>query len=141
MTRQAIALTLSAALMSGCATTGGPWMAVGRQPDASAVQTPANRSVLAEYVQKLQPGTRVRVDRVSGKAVKGTLMKATDTTIVVQARTRVPEPPIEIPLADVLAVTPERSNGGVGKAIGIGAAAGAAAALGTILILIAVFSD
>lgn len=140
MTRQAIALTLAAALSSGCATAGGPRMAVGPQT-GTATQTPAEQSVLAEYVQKLQPGTRVRVDRVGGKAVKGTLMKATGTIIILQARTRVPEPPIEIPLTDVLAVTPERSNGGVGKAIGIGAAAGAAAALGTILILIAVFSD
>ena len=136
MTRQLIASVLCAALVGGCAT-GRPRLMIAQ---TSKAQAPADRSVLAEYVQKLQPGTRVRVDRASGRAVKGTLMKATDTTIVVQPRTRVPEPPIEIPLTDVLAVTPESQNG-VAKAIGIGAAAGAAAALGVILILIAAFSD
>lgn len=140
MTRHAIALTVCAALVSGCATGGGTRLAAGPQAQPPDGRSSADRSVLAEYVQKLAPGTRVRVDRANGRPVKGTLMKATDAVVVVQPRTRVPEPPIEIPLADVLAVTPEGSNG-VAKAIGIGAAAGAAAALGVILILIAAFSD
>jgi hypothetical protein len=140
MTRRLIALTLAAAMASGCATAGGARMTVASQAQAAAARSAGNQALLAEYVQKLPPGTKVRVDRTSGKPVKGTLMKASDTAVVVQARTRVPEPPIEIPLADVLAVTPEGSNG-VAKAIGIGAAAGAAAALGVILILIAAFSD
>jgi hypothetical protein len=141
MTRQLIALAVCAALVSGCATAGGARPALARQSQAAgAPATPPAPTVLAEYVQKLPLGTKVRVDRTSGGPIKGTLMKASDTVVVVQPRTRVPEPPIEIPLADVLAVTPEGSNG-VAKAIGIGAAAGAAAALGTILILIAAFSD
>ncbi len=141
MLRRTIALTLCAAVMSGCATAGGARMAATQPPaQGTTARSAADHGVLAEYVQKLQPGTKVRVDRASGKTVKGTLMKASDVSIVIQPRTRVPEPPIEIPLTDVLAVTPEGSNG-VGKAIGIGVAAGAAAALGTILVLIAVFSD
>lgn len=140
MTRQLIALTVCGALVSGCATAGGMRMAAAPQTQAAAPRSAADQAVLAEYVQRLQPGTKVRVDRASGRPVKGTLMKASDTVVVVQPRTRVPEPPIEIPLAEVLAVTPEGSNS-VAKAIGIGAAAGAAAALGTILILIAAFSD
>lgn len=140
MTRPLIALTVCAALVSGCATAGGARMAYAPQAQAGAPRSAADQALLAEYAQKLQPGTKVRVDRMNGKPVKGTLMKASDTAVVIQPRTRLPEPPIEIPLAEVLAVTPEKSNG-VGKAIGIGAAAGAAAALGTILILIAAFSD
>jgi hypothetical protein len=103
--------------------------------------TPPDPAVMAEYVQKLPLGTKVRVDRANGQVLKGTLMKATAQAIIVQTRTRVPEPPIEIPLSDILAVTPETGNGNIGKAIGIGAAAGAAAALGVILILILTFSD
>lgn len=140
MLRQTIALTLCAAVVSGCATAGGARMTVSQQPQGTTVRSAADQAILAEYVQKLQPGTKVRVDRASGKPVRGILMKASDVFVVVQPRTRVPEPPMEIPLADVVAVTPEGTNG-VAKAIGIGAAAGAAAALGTILILIAVFSD
>jgi hypothetical protein len=139
MMKQGIALTVALALASGCATAG-PSFSV-QQPIQSAAPPSAPPSgFLAEYVQKLQPGIKVRVDRVSGGTIKGTLMKATSTTVVVQRRTRVPEPPVEIPLDHVLAVTPESSNGSnIGKAIGIGAAAGAAAALGVILILIAAF--
>ncbi len=140
MLRQTIAVTLSAALLSGCATAGGARMTMSQQPQSTTPRSAEDQAVLAEYVQKLQPGTRVRVDRANGKAVKGTLMKASAASVVIQPRTRVPEPPIEVPLTDVVAVTPESTNG-VAKTIGIGAAAGAAAALGTILILIAVFSD
>jgi hypothetical protein len=140
MTRQTIALTLCAALVSGCASTGGPRVASGAQSQPAVSRPATDPAVMAEYVQKLQLGMKVRVDLVNGKTVKGTLMKATDRAIVVQPRTRLPEPPLELPLSDILAVTPESSNG-VGKAIGIGAAAGAAASLGVILLLIAVFSD
>lgn len=137
MIKQAIASTVCLALVSGCATAG-PSFATQQPVRIAASRSTADLAVLAEYVQRLQPGSKVRVDRVTGGAVKGTLMKATADSVVLQRRTRIPEPPIEIALADVTAVTPESSNG-VGKAIGIGAAAGAAAALGVILILIAVF--
>lgn len=139
MTRQAIVLLLCAVLAGGCATSGGR-LTMAPSPQAAAPYSQGDQAVLAEYVLRLPPGTRVRVDRLGGEVVKGTLMKASDAAIVVQRRTRVPEPPLEIPLNTVLAVTPETTNG-VAKAIGVGAAAGAAAALGTLLILAAVFSD
>lgn len=141
MTRQSIAVTMCAALLSGCATGGGPRVAMMSLPQSTASKAAPDPAVMAEYVQKLPLGTKVRVDRASGRSVRGTLMKATAESIIVQPRTRLPEPPVEIPLADVLAVTPEAPNGNIGKAIGIGAAAGAAAALGVILILILTFSD
>jgi hypothetical protein len=140
MTRQTIALTLCAALMSGCASAGRPRVASGAQNQPAVSRPGTDPAVMAEYVQKLQLGIKVRVDLANGKTVKGTLMKATDRAIIVQTRTRLPEPPIELPLSDLVAVTPDSSNG-VGRAIGIGAAAGAGAALGVILLLIAVFSD
>lgn len=140
MTKQTIALTLCAALVSGCASTGGPRVTSGAQSQPAVSRPATDPAVMAEYVQKLQLGTRVRVDLVNRKSVKGTLMKATDRAIVVQTRTRLPEPPFELPLTDILSVTPESSNG-VGRAIGIGAAAGAAASLGVLLLLVAVFSD
>jgi hypothetical protein len=69
-------------------------------------------------------------------------MKATDQSLFLQPKTRIPEATIEIPFDDVVAVTPEQKNGNsVGRAIGAGAAAGAAAALSIILIIIAVAGD
>jgi hypothetical protein len=101
-----------------------------------------DRAVLAEYVQKLPPGTAVRVDRAGARAIRGTLMKATGDSVFLQPRTRIPEPPVEIPLDDVVSVTPEtRSGGHIGRAIGAGAAAGAGAALAVFLVIVAAFGD
>jgi hypothetical protein len=102
----------------------------------------APAGVLADYVQTLAPGSPVRIGRTNGQTTRGTLMKATDRSLIIQPRTRVPEPPLEIPLADIVSVTPEapgRTN--VGKIIGIAAAAGAGAALGILLILAAIYGD
>jgi hypothetical protein len=137
--RMAVLLICTALGTPGCATAR--WSAsAATLPSAPGQQV--DPVVMAEYVQKLPPGTTIRVDRVGGKSLRGTLMKATDRSLIVQPKTRIPEPAVEIPLDDVLRVTPEAANGSnIGKAIGIGAAAGAGAALGVILILIAVFSD
>ncbi len=128
-----IALSLCTALaVPGCAAT-----AMSRGPS-----TPADISVLSEYVQRLPPGSAVRVERTGGRTLRGTLMKATDRSLVVQPRTRMPEPAVEVQLAEVLSVTPETASGGnLGRAIGVGAAAGAGAALTVFAILVAVFAD
>lgn len=137
--KQAMALMMCAAMTaSGCATSGGTRI-------ASASFTPqesAGRAVLVEYVQKLPAGAAVRIDRAKARPVRGILMKATGQSLFVQPRTRVPESIVEIPLDDVLRVTPDvQSSNGVGRAIGAGAAAGAGATLAIFLILIAAFGD
>jgi hypothetical protein len=127
-----VAVTL---LTQGCAAT----MRDTRAGDRPRTADPA---VLADYVQRLPPGTGVRIERTTGRTLRGTLMKATHDAIVVQLRTRLPEPPVEIPLAEVFSVTPDSGNGGtIGKAIAAGVAAGAGAALVTFFVLIAIFSD
>jgi hypothetical protein len=69
-------------------------------------------------------------------------MKATDQSLIIQPRARIPEPPLEIALTDVIAVTPERTGGtSVGKAIGIGIAAGVGATLAFLAILAALYAD
>jgi hypothetical protein len=128
----AVLVCLSLAL-SGCATAGA--RGVRMAPEA-------NRAVVAEYAQTLPAGTAIRVQRTDGRTVRGTLMKATSQSLVIQPRVRIPEPPLEIALTDVISVAPEqpgRTN--IAKAIGIGAAAGAGAALAVILIVIAIYSD
>jgi hypothetical protein len=102
----------------------------------------ADRVVIAEYVQKLPPGAAVRIERARGSALRGTLLKATEQSLIVQPRTRLPEAPVQVPLTEVLSVVPESPNGtNLGKAIGIGVAAGAGAALGVFLIIIAALGD
>lgn len=137
--QRAIAMVVCAATTTvGCASSG----ATNLIPIPNSNQDGATRSALAEYVQKLPAGTEVRVGRVSGHTVRGTLIKGTDQSIFVQPKTRIAEPVVEIPMTDVLQVTPERHGGNsVGRAIGAGAAAGAAATLAIFLIMFAVYGD
>ena len=136
--RQIVAALLCAAMTAtGCASASG-----GRISSTPAnAQRVADPAVLVEYAQKLPPGTTVRVQRATGPAVRGALMKATSAAIVVQPRTRVPEPAIEIPTADIVGLTPETGNGGnmVTKAIVAGVAAGAGAALAVFLVLVSIY--
>jgi hypothetical protein len=133
--QRSLALVLCVLLAApGCATT--------RIGSAAPAVQPVDGAVLAEYVQKLPPGSAVRLDLADGRVLHATLMKATNDSVVVQLRTRLPEPPIEIPLGEVLRITPETAGGGsIGKMIGIGVAAGAGAALAVFMIIVALIDD
>jgi hypothetical protein len=142
--RQTIGRGLTAAML--CSALGAQGCATRRVGSAAQVQPvrteAADRAVIAEYVQRLPPGAAVRIERASGSALRGTLLKATEQSLIVQPRTRLPEAPVEVPLIEVLSVVPESPNGSnLGKAIGIGVAAGAGAALGVFLIIIAALGD
>jgi hypothetical protein len=138
MMTRGLALVLCGALAAtGCATTR-----VVQVSPAPSGDRLADRALMAEYVQKLQTGATVKVERTHRRTTRGVLMKATDQAIFVQPRTRLPEPAIEIPLDEVLAVTLESKNGNsIGRSIATGAAAGAAVILTMILVSLAVFSD
>jgi hypothetical protein len=144
MLRQALALVLCAALVStGCASAAGPRMAqAAPAAPAPTGRTPTGSSAaLADYVQQLPVGSRVRVERTGGSSVRGTLMKATRETMVVQKNTRVPEAPIDIPLAEVTRVTLDNGGPSMGKSIAIGVAVGVAATFGVLFLLFATLED
>lgn len=152
MTKRAVALLLAIAVtLPGCATTrrldrqeAGYYhemSAAASRPASQGTAPATSQKLLADYVQKLPIGTRVRVHLVDGRRERGTLMDATAERIVIQPRTRIPEPAMQIPLDRVTAVDLETGNGSVGKAIGIGIAAGAGAILGVLMLLAAIYSD
>ena len=138
--KRLVALLLCSALaLPGCATarastrtftTGGPGQ---DRPTASG-------QLLADYARQLPPGTRVRVTLSGNRALRGTLLRVTDTDVAIQPRTRVPEPPVEVRFDDLEAIEIEQPNG-IGRTIAIGAAVGAGAAVGVLLILAAIFAD
>jgi hypothetical protein len=80
-------------------------------------------------------GSKVKVQRVDGTRVSGTLMRADDTGIMVKKNTRLPEPAVTVSY-DVIGNLERDHGGGMGwgKAIGIGLAAGTSAIL-TILVI------
>ena len=135
----AMAVVMCAAVAaSGCAAAGATRIVSVPSPPGEN----AGRAVLAEYVQKLPPGTFVRVDRAKGRSVRGTLMKATDRSLFLQPKTRISEGVAEIGMDNVVSVTPITQGGSnLGRAIGAGAAAGAGATLAIFLLIIAAFND
>jgi hypothetical protein len=135
--RRVLALLVSLTLLSpGLAMANSSANRRQRQPTASA----PDRALLTTYLKQLPIGARVRASLIDGQKVSGTLMSATDEGIVVQRRTRIPEPPVTIPIAAIGAVEIDRA-GNVGKTVGIGMAAGAGAALGVFMLLVALLSD
>lgn len=128
-------LLVTSVVTSACASASRTPVATGPQPGTID-------PTIQEYVQRLAAGSKVRVERVDGATIRGTLMKATPDAIVVQKNTRIPEPPIDVPLARVARVTVDGSGGmSTGKAIGIGMAAGAGALLAFFAILAATLND
>lgn len=136
MTRQLTAMLLSAALTTGgCASAAGPRVAADPQAP------PIDRDVMADYAQKIPPGSRVRVERTTGGSLRGTLMKAGPDAITVQRNTRVPEAPLEIPLETITRLTLDQPTSSVGRNIAIGIASGVGATFGVLLLLAAIWSD
>jgi len=141
--RKALCIVLTAALaVSGCATA--------RATDTRIAPTVATKSgrqsfdpkVMADYIRQLPVGSRVRLSRVKGDDIRGTLMKNDGDPLVIQRRARVPEAPIAVPLQEVLAVELDvPGNGNPARTVAIGAGVAAAATLGVLLVLFAVFAD
>lgn len=136
MFKKTVAVLVCAVLAtSGCASASGSRLALG--PQAPVI----DRTVLADYVQRLPAGSKVHVERTDGTSLRGTLMNATPQSIVVQKNTRVPETPVELPLDQLARVTLDSTGSSVGKTVAIGAASGAAATLGVFLLLAALWGD
>ena len=75
-------------------------------------------------------GSKVSVQTLDGRKVKGTLMRVDDTSMLVKKSTRIPEAPVVVTFEQIANVERDHGGGmGWGKAIGFGIGAGAAAIL------------
>ena len=136
MTKQVTAMALCAALAGGgCASASGPRTVAAAPPAA------VDRTVMAEYAQRIAVGSKVRVERTSGPALRGTLLKAAPGAITVQRNTRVPEPPVEIPIDTITRLTLDQPTASVGRNIAIGVASGVGATFGVLFLLAAIWAD
>jgi hypothetical protein len=141
--RNAIAALLCVTVLtSGCATTRYSLPAPALAPAASvtAAQAAVDRSAVAAFARQLPIGSRIRVSLGIRRTIRGTLINATDRSIVVQPRTRILEPAIEVPLDQIAGIEVE-TPGNIGKAIAIGVGTGAATALGVFLLILTVVID
>jgi hypothetical protein len=137
MRRQITAVVLCVALVtSGCASAGGArWTAAPSAPVAK-------QQWLADYVERLPAGSRVKVETSNGTVIRGTLLKADAQALTLQRNTRIPEPPFDVALNTIARVTLDDQRGmSTAKAVGIGVASGAATFFGILLVLFATLDD
>ena len=115
------------------------WLA----PQLVAAQQNVGAGAEANFTRQMASsigiGTRVKVQTKAGKRMTATLMAITDEAVVVKRDSRVPEPAVEVPFADIARLQRQERGGiTVGKAIGIGLAAGAGAILTLFAIAVSV---
>ncbi|HSC28586.1 MAG TPA: hypothetical protein VLD67_15015, partial [Vicinamibacterales bacterium] len=119
MTRP-LALLLSVTVTAaGCATTPDP-----KTRPVPQIASAAESDLMREYLASLPAGTRLRAILYDGQVVRGTVMKVTGTELVLQKRTRVPEPPVAVPIDRIRSAEPE-TNMSTGRVVAIGVAVGA----------------
>ena len=132
--KRLVALLVAIAMATpGCAST------TSGQAARMAVSAPAP-STLAEYAQRIPIGSRVRVELADGNRLRGTLMKADTSSVVISPATRIPETPIEVPIGTVRRIELDQSSS-MAKSIVIGAATGVAATFGVLFLLFALVDD
>jgi hypothetical protein len=113
---------LVAALAFGPAETFAAQKAAGVAEEAAAFATLAAAIPL---------GSRIKLQTLDGRRLKGTLMSVSGDGIIVKRHTRTPEPALAIPFPSLaqLQLDSPGSRISVGKAIGIGLSAGVGAIL------------
>lgn len=146
-----LAASLALLLAAGCtARTAGARIAALPGPAGSAAaQDPAagqagagrDPDVWRRYVRQLPPGSRVRLELLDGRRLTGTLMGLDGDAVVVQPRTRLPEPERVIPLDQLAWLEPDAGGAGAGRAVAIGVLSGAASFLALLLVTFALYSD
>ena len=135
MRRQFTAMLLCLALAaSGCASASGPRVA----QDSAA---PLDRTLLAEYAQRIPTGSKIRVERTTGGTLNGTLLKTGPDQVTLQRNTRIPEPPVEIPFSTITRITLESGGNSTGKTVAIAVGTGVGATFGVLLLLAAIWGD
>lgn len=141
MKRLLAALVSASLASSGCGVTavtmrsGNP---VAARPPAREA---APQGVPRDYAAQLQMGARVHVSLAGGRSFDATFMGVEGEAIRVQARTRIPEQPLVIPLADVVELRLAQNGTSMTKAILVGVGVGAATFFGILLALLAASND
>jgi len=133
--RQITAMILCVALaVTGCASASGSQVA---QNSAA----PIDRTLLAEYAQRIPSGSKIRVERTTGGTLHGTLLKTGADQVTLQRNTRIPEPPVEIPFGTITRITLEGGGNSTGKTVAIAVGTGVGATFGVLLLLAAIWGD
>ena len=126
MSRMVAIVLCLAVTLSGCAPRSHALMSAAFS--APRAQTPVTPAASIEawrtFLNKLPAGALVKITLKNGRTIRATLMQVTDAAVVINPRTRVPEPMQTVALGDLTAVDFEVEGPSVAKAVGIGIASG-----------------
>ena len=89
-----------------------------------------------KYLGSLPPGTKVRVETRDGRSFKGIFLGVDNGAVLVQPRTRIPEPVRTIAVASLTFLEVDQGMS-AGKVVAIAAGVAGATVLGIFLILVA----
>lgn len=127
--KKLLAVALSTMLSAQCASAGS--MPVQTLP--AAERAPA----MLAAAEKIPIGSRVSLGLADGRRFKGVLLAVDEAHVVVQQRTRLPEPPLRLDPQSVVYLELDAPRAGLGKMIAIGAAIGAGVTLAFLAMLAA----
>ncbi len=137
--KRSLALILSILLcVPGCAMRAPSAAVHGfRIPVPLHAKSRAPQEIPADYVSRLPVGDRVEVALKNGQRFKATFMGLEGDRVRLQKRTRLPEPPLSIPLTEIAAIGLDRGGTSTARAVLIGVGVGAATFFGILLAAIA----
>ena len=116
----------------------GPMPAWASQKVAT---TETEAKALREMAAAIPLGSRVKAQTNEGKRFTGTLMSVTAEAVIIKKRTRLPEPAVTIPFAELAGLERQVNEGmSIAKVLGVGLAAGAGAIL-TLFAFVAMIDD
>jgi hypothetical protein len=135
--RSAAIVAMAAALaLNGCAARGSFFQEHGTAQARDRLAGPSESYV--KYIKSLPVGSHVKVALRDGERIDAVLVAADDSGVLLQPRTRIPEPERHVDISEIATIELHTSHGmGVGKAILIGVAAGGAAILTILFVAIA----
>ncbi len=103
-----------------------PFLAHAQQPLDAAAEAAA----FAQLARTIPLGSRIRVESRDGRRLNATLIAVEADAVVVKRESRIPEPAVKVPFAQLTRLQLQKRSGfTVAKAIGVGLAAGVGAIL------------
>ena len=89
-----------------------------------------------QVAETIPLGSKVKVQTVEGRQLKGTLMRVDGSSVMLKRNTRMPEPALTVAFTEIAKLERDEPGGGmhIAKAIGVGLAAGAGVFFSLVLI-------
>ena len=113
---------------------------VGARSTPSAPAPQAARAMLAA-AERIPAGSRISMQVSSGSRFKAVLLAVDGGHVIVQKRTRLPEPALRVDPATIVYLELDSSREGLGKMLAIGAGIGSGVTLAFLAILAAALGD